>query len=192
LDIKDLQPSSLSAVWVGLHNRAEVFSARRKIESLERGQLMAVMPGVALDELWQIVKVVENTLLLVGMLVAVSAMLSVAAVLLVAMAGRRKELAILRAMGAAPLALMGFVLLESLLVCLAGIVLGFVLCQAFLLLGQDLLRTEFGVLVQAGWPPLQAWWALGALCGVALLASLVPAWRAYSLSLSDGLHPPSV
>jgi len=154
--------------------------------------LMAVMPGVALDELWQIVKVVENTLLLVGMLVAVSAMLSVAAVLLVAMAGRRKELAILRAMGAAPLALMGFVLLESLLVCVAGIVFGFVLCQAFLLLGQDLLRTEFGVLVQAGWPALQAWWALAALCGVALLASLVPAWRAYSLSLSDGLHPPSV
>jgi len=80
-------------------------------------------------------------------------------------------------------------------VCVAGIVLGFVLCQAFLLLGQDLLRTEFGVLVQVGWPAWQAWqawWALGALCGVALLASLVPAWRAYSLSLSDGLHPPSV
>jgi putative ABC transport system permease protein len=87
---------------------------------------------------------------------------------------------------------MGFVLLESLLVCVAGIVLGFVLCQAFLLLGQDLLRTEFGVLMQVGWPAWQAWWALGALCGVALLASLVPAWRAYRLSLSDGLHPPSV
>jgi putative ABC transport system permease protein len=192
LDIKDLQPSSLSAVWVGLHNRAEVFSVRRKIESLERGQLMAVMPGVALDELWQIVKVVENTLLLVGMLVAVSAMFSVAAVLLVAMAGRRKELAILRAMGAAPLALMGFVLLESLLVCVVGIVTGYVLCQALLIAGQGVLRTEFGVLVQAGWPAAQAWWALAGLCGVALVASLVPAWRAYRLSLSDGLHPPSV
>jgi len=192
LDIKDLQPSSLSAVWVGLHNRAEVFSVRRKIESLERGQLMAVMPGVALDELWQIVKVVENTLLLVGMLVAVSAMFSVAAVLLVAMAGRRKELAILRAMGAAPLALMGFVLLESLLVCVVGIVAGYLLCQALLIAGQGILRTEFGVLVQAGWPAEQAWWALAGLCGVALLASLVPAWRAYRLSLSDGLHPPSV
>jgi len=145
-----------------------------------------------LDELWQIVKVVENTLLLVGMLVAVSAMFSVAAVLLVAMAGRRKELAILRAMGAAPLGLMGFVLLESLLVCVVGIVLGYLLCQALLLLGQDVLRTEFGVLVQTGWPAAQSWWALAGLCGVALLASCVPAWRAYRLSLSDGLHPPSV
>jgi len=54
------------------------------------------------------------------------------------------------------------------------------------------LRTEFGVLVQAGWPATQAWWALAGLCGVALVASLVPAWRAYRLSLSDGLHPPSV
>jgi putative ABC transport system permease protein len=119
-------------------------------------------------------------------------MFSVAAVLLVAMAGRRKELAILRAMGAAPLALMGFVLLESLLVCVVGIVAGYVLCQALLMAGQGILRTEFGVLVQAGWPAAQAWWALAGLCGVALVASLVPAWRAYRLSLSDGLHPPSV
>jgi putative ABC transport system permease protein len=191
-DAKDLEPVSLSAVWVGLHNRTEVFSVRRKIESLERGQLMAVMPGVALDELWQIVKVVENTLLLVGMLVAVSAMFSVAAVLLVAMAGRRKELAILRAMGAAPLALMGFVLLESLLVCVVGIVIGYMLCQVMLIAGQTTLRTEWGVLVQPGWPASQAWWALAGLCGAALLASWVPAWRAYRLSLSDGLHPPSV
>jgi putative ABC transport system permease protein len=190
--VLDLKPVSLSAVWVGLHNRADVFSVRRKIESLNRDPLMAVLPGVALDELWQVVKVVENSLVLIGFMVAVSAMLSVAAVLLVAMSGRRKELAILRAMGAAPLALMGFVLLESLLVCVVGIVAGYLLCQALLIAGQGILRTEFGVLVQAGWPAGQAWWALAGLCGVALLASLVPAWRAYRLSLSDGLHPPSV
>jgi putative ABC transport system permease protein len=51
----DLQPVSLSAVWVGLHNRAEVFSVRRKIENFNRDPLMAVLPGVALDELWLVV-----------------------------------------------------------------------------------------------------------------------------------------
>jgi putative ABC transport system permease protein len=124
LDPKELTPVSLSAVWIGLHSRTEVFSVRRKIESFNRDPLMAVMPGVALDELWQVVKVVENSLVLVGMLVAVSAMLSVAAVLLVAMAGRRKELAILRAMGVAPTSLLGYVLLESVLVCSLGILAG--------------------------------------------------------------------
>ena len=192
LDAKELQPVSLSAVWVGLHNRAEVFSVRRQIESFNRDPLMAVLPGVALDELWQVVKVVENSLVLVGLLVAASAMLSVAAVLLVAMAGRRKELAILRAMGASPQALLGYVLLESLLVCLLGIVLGELLSQGLMWLGQDLLRVQFGVLVQTGWPSTQAAVSLLALAGVALLASAVPAWRAYRLSLMDGLHPPTV
>ena len=51
-------------------------------------------------------------------------MLGVAAVLLVAMAGRRKELAILRAMGVAPTSLLGYVLLESVLVCSLGILAG--------------------------------------------------------------------
>lgn len=192
LDAKNLEPVSLSAVWVGLHNRSEVFSVRRKIESINRDPLMAVMPGVALDELWQVVKVVENTLVLVGLLVAASAMLSVAAVLLVAMAGRRKELAILRAMGVSPKAMLGYVLLEAVLVCFLGILLGELLSQGLMWAAQDLLRVQFGVLVQPGWPSAQAWLSLGAVGIVAVLASLLPAWQAYRLSLVDGLHPPTV
>jgi putative ABC transport system permease protein len=192
LNAKELEPVSLSAVWVGLHNRTEVFSVRRKIESFNRDPLMAVMPGVALDELWQVVKVVENSLVLVGLLVAASAMLSVAAVLLVAMAGRRKELAILRAMGVAPKALLGYVLLESMLVCLLGIALGELFSLALMWGAQDLLRVQFGVLVQPGWPSEQAWLSLAALSAVAMMASVLPAWQAYRLSLMDGLHPPAV
>jgi putative ABC transport system permease protein len=188
-DVNALQPVSLSAVWVGLHNRADVFSVRRKIESMNRDPLMAVLPGVALDERW---KVVENSLVLVGFMVAVSAMLGVAAVLLVAMAGRRKELAILRAMGAAPRALLGFVLLESVLVCLVGIVCGYIASQSLMWAAQDTLRTGFGVMVQPGWPSTDSLLSLGGLFVVSVLASLLPAWRAYRLSLMDGLHPPSV
>ena len=191
-DPKALEPVSVSAVWVGLHHRTEVFSVKRKIESLQRDPLMAVLPGVALDELWQVVKVVENSLVLVGALVAVSAMFSVAAVLLVAMTGRRKELAVLRAMGASPLALLGFVLLESVWVCLLGIVMGFALIQLLIWAAQDALRTDFGILVQPGLPSGQSLIALTALLGVAVIASLLPAWRAYRLSLVDGLHPPAV
>jgi len=191
-DTKNLEPVSLSAVWVGLHNRSDVFSVRRKIESINRDPLMAVMPGVALDELWQVVKVVENTLVLVGLLVAASAMLSVAGVLLVAMAGRRKELAILRAMGVSPKAMLGYVLLEAVLICFLGILLGELLSQGLMWAAQDLLRVQFGVLVQPGWPSAQAWLSLGAVGIVAVLASLLPAWQAYRLSLVDGLHPPTV
>ena len=78
------------------------------------------------------------------------------------------------------------------MVCVTGIVLGYAFSQFLILISQDMLRTQFGVMVQPGLPSLQALTSLFALFGVSVLASLLPAWRAYSLSLMDGLHPPSV
>ena len=187
-----LVPRELTAVWVGLHARTEVFSARRGIERLPQDSLMAVLPGVALDELWQVVKLAENALLAIGVLVAVSGMLSVAAVLMVGLSARRKELAVLRALGATPLALLGLVGLEALGVCLLGMLGGLVLHGLGLWALQDLLRTELGIAVQWGWPTAEVAWSLAGLVLAAWLAASVPALRAYRLSLVDGLHPPTV
>ena len=187
-----LVPRELTAVWVGLHARTEVFSARRGIERLPQDSLMAVLPGVALDELWQVVKLAENALLAIGVLVAVSGMLSVAAVLMVGLSARRKELAVLRALGATPLALLGLVWLEALCVCLLGMLGGLVLHGLGLWALQDLLRTELGIAVQWGWPTAEVAWSLAGLVLAAWLAASVPALRAYRLSLVDGLHPPTV
>ena len=187
-----LVPRELTAVWVGLHARTEVFSARSRIERLPQDSLMAVLPGVALDELWQVVKLAENALLAIGVLVAVSGMLSVAAVLMVGLSARRKELAVLRALGATPLALLGLVWLEALGVCLLGMLGGLVLHGLGLWALQDLLRTELGIAVQWGWPTAEVAWSLAGLVLAAWLAASVPALRAYRLSLVDGLHPPTV
>ena len=187
-----LVPRELTAVWVGLHARTEVFSARRGIERLPQDSLMAVLPGVALDDLWQVVKLAENALLAIGVLVAVSGMLSVAAVLMVGLSARRKELAVLRALGATPLALLGLVWLEALGVCLLGMLGGLVLHGLGLWALQDLLRTELGIAVQWGWPTAEVAWSLAGLVLAAWLAASVPALRAYRLSLVDGLHPPTV
>ena len=187
-----LVPRELTAVWVGLHARTEVFSARRGIERLPQDSLMAVLPGVALDELWQVVKLAENALLAIGVLVAVSGMLSVAAVLMVGLSARRKELAVLRALGATPLALLGLVWLEALGVCLLGMLGGLVLHGLGLWALQDLLRTELGIAVQWGWPTAEVAWSLAGLVLAAWLAASVPALRASRLSLVDGLHPPTV
>ena len=187
-----LVPRELTAVWVGLHARTEVFSARRGIERLPQDSLMAVLPGVALDELWQVVKLAENALLAMGVLVAVSGMLSVAAVLMVGLSARRKELAVLRALGATPFAFLGLVWLEALGVCLMGMLGGLVLHGLGLWALQDLLRTELGIAVQWGWPTAEVAWSLAGLVLAAWLAASVPALRAYRLSLVDGLHPPTV
>jgi putative ABC transport system permease protein len=153
---------------------------------------MAVLPGVALDELWQVVRVVENALIVMGVLVAVCALLGVVAVLLVGLAARRKELAIYRALGARPQSILMLIVWESFLIGVAGIALGVVMTQLVAFIFHDVLLQTYGIKVHMGWPSLTAWGSIGLLLLGALIASLIPAIRAYRMSLSDGLNPPSM
>ncbi len=192
-EIKELKPSELTAVWVGLHSRTAVFSARKAIESLRLNStsvpLMAVLPGVALDELWQIVRVVENALIVIGALVAVCSLLGVVSVLLVGLSARRKELAIYRSLGARPASIFMTVAWETFLVCGLAIAAGVMGAQLLIFVFQDYLLQSFGIQTQNGWPGIDAWYSIGLLLCCALLASTLPAWRAYRMSLSDGLNP---
>ena len=189
-------PTELTAAWVGLKSRTAVFKARKEIEDFASLQtsipLMAVLPGVALDELWQVVRVVENALIVMGVLVAVCALLGVVAVLLVGLAARRKELAIYRALGARPQSILMLIVWESFLIGVAGIALGIVMTQLAAFVFHDVLLQNYGIKVHIGWPSLAAWGSIGLLLLGALIASLIPAIRAYRMSLSDGLNPPSM
>ncbi len=191
----ELRPTELTAVWVGLHSRATVFSARKAIEQLVPTRpsmpLMAVLPGVALDELWQIVRVVENALIVMGALVAVCSLLGVVSVLLVGLTSRRKELAIYRSLGAGPLSICLAVAFESFLVCTVAILGGLLGAQALTFVFQDYLLQNFGIQTHNGVPAYETLISLMTLLGCAVLASMLPAWRAYRMSLSDGLNPPN-
>lgn len=193
--VEELQPNELTAVWVGLKNRTSVFSVRKAIESMKPTvasvPLMAVLPGVALDELWQIVKVVENALVLLGVLVAVCSLLGVVSVLLVGLSARRKELAIYRSLGAGPALIFAVVTLESFLVCVVAIATGVLGTQALIFVLQDFLLQGYGIQTRHGWPVYEAWVSIGLLLVCALVSSLLPAWRAYRMSLTDGLNPPN-
>ena len=151
---------------------------------------MAVLPGVTLDELWQVLSVAENAMLIIGSIVGVASLLSVAALVLAGLSARRKEFAILRAVGLSPGALMRLVSIETTLVCGVGLLVGLTIQQLALLMLSDVLRQTMGIDVQVFDWPVEAWWTLGAMLLSAVLISLVPAWRAYRWSLSDGLSAP--
>ncbi|MGA0901000.1 MAG: FtsX-like permease family protein, partial [Luteolibacter sp.] len=132
----------------------------------------------------------ENSLLLVGGLVALASVMSVSAVLLVSLSVRRREFAVLRAIGARPQGLLLMVLLEALLVCSAGLILGTLVQQLLVMAASGWMRVEFGIVLEALRIPAEGWWALLAVFVLSVAASLFPAVRAYHLSLQDGLNPP--
>jgi putative ABC transport system permease protein len=192
MSVDALEPSTLTAVLVGLHHRSQVFQVRRQIEKLQAEPLMAVLPGVTLDELWQVLSVAENTLLLVGVVVSLASLMSVAALVLAGLSARRREFAILRAVGLSPGAMLKLVLLETGLVALVGLTVGVLAQRIGLALSADWLRGTMGINLQLWSFPAEAWWALGAMLSAAVLMAIVPAWRVYRWSLSDGLSAPQV
>lgn len=185
----NLQPKSVTAVLLGLNNRAGVFRMQRELENRPDAALSAILPGVALSTLWQTVGVVERVLLFVAALVAVVSALGLTSVMLVTLGQRRRELAVLRSTGAGPRTVFGLLFLESALVMWVGVALGVLV----LALGSAALapwvQAQFGLQLvglselTTGLLAVLAFAAFGSLLG------LVPAFQAYRNQLQDGLNP---
>lgn len=185
----NLQPKSLTAVLIGLNNRAGVFRVQRELENRPDAALSAILPGVALSSLWQTVGVVERVLLFVAALVALVSALGLTSVMLVTLGQRRRELAVLRSTGAGPRTVFGLLCLESALVMWVGVALGIlVLGVASAALG-PWVQAQFGLQLVSihelgsGLMAVLVFAVFGSALG------LVPAFQAYRNQLQDGLNP---
>jgi putative ABC transport system permease protein len=185
----DLEPKQVTAALVGLKNRVAVFNVQRFVAGYEGEALLAVLPGVALDELWAVVGPGEQALLGISALVAVVSLASLVAVVLAGLNERRRELAVLRAVGAGPRHVLALLAAEGMLVTLAGVLLGAAVAAAAVWAAAPLVQQQFGITLSAEPPTAAQWGLLGAVLAAGMLASLVPGWRAYRLSLADGLSP---
>lgn len=185
----DLEPKQVTAVMVGLKSRAAVFAVQRFVAGYEPEPLLAVLPGVALDELWQAVGLGEKALLAISGLVALVSLASLVAVVLAGLNERRRELAVLRAVGAGPRQVLVLLATEGALVTLCGALLGAALAAGAVLAAGPWVQQRFGIGLQAGAPTPEQWALFAAVLAAGMLASLVPGWRAYRLSLADGLSP---
>ena len=185
----DLTPKQVTAVLVGLKTRAAVFSVQRSIAEFEAEPLMAILPGVALDELWDVVGIGERGLLLMSLLVSLVSLAGLVAVITAGLDQRRRELAILRAVGAGPWQILWLLALEGLIVTACGAALGAAVCAALVATLGGWAAAQFGIALHLQAPSLTEWGLLGSVLAAGALASMVPGWRAYRLSLADGLSP---
>ena len=185
----DLTPHTANAALVGLKTRAAVFAVQRDVAAFKAEPLLAILPGVALDELWTVLAVGERGLQLMGALVALVSLAGLVAVILAGLNERRRELAILRTVGAGPSQVYGLLALEGGLVTLLGVLLGAALCWAAVATLGPWLQAQWGISLRLQAPGAAEWQTGGAVLAAGLLASLLPGWRAYHLSLADGLSP---
>lgn len=182
-----LQPRSITAFFVGLESRMATFNAQRAINEFRAEPLTAVLPGVALQQLWSMLGMVEKALLLTAACVVAAGLLGMLAALLGTLSERRREMAILRALGAGPLTVSTLLLLEALLLTVVGIVFGLLLLHAGALLAAPMIERATGIALSLGWPSVGELKLLALVLGAGAGVGLIPAFLAYRRSLADGM-----
>ena len=183
----DLTPGAITAALVGVESRLQTFSLQRAINQYPEEPLLAILPGVALQELWGIVGIAESALLAVSVMVVITALIGMMATVFSSLNTRRREMAIFRAMGASPVAIFGLLVLEAILTTSAGSLLGLGFLYVGLFIAQPMIDSAFGLFLPIQAPAGREMLVIFAVIVGGAAVSLIPALRAYRLSLADGM-----
>lgn len=179
----------ITAFFVGTKNRFEALMLQREMNTDLVEPLTAVIPGVALGELWQNIGSAEVGLRVIAIFAVAIGLTGMLVALYSSLEARRREMAILRAVGAGPRLIISLLVLESVLLAIVGCLIGVALVYGGLFLAQGPIEQRFGLHIALR--PLGAteWAYLTVVVGASLLIGFVPAWKAYRTSLVDGLSP---
>lgn len=183
-----LTPKAVTAAMVGTTSRLKIFGLQRWINEYPEEPLLAILPGVALSELWSLIGVAETALIAVSVMVVITALLGMAAMIFSGLNERRREMALLRAIGARPWTILLLLTTEAALMSLTAVTLGIGLLYTGLWLARARIDAAFGLYIEITPPSPREWLVLGGVIFAGIAVSLLPAIRAYFLSLADGMQ----
>ena len=183
----DLTPQAITAFLVGLKSRIAAFSVQRYVNEYTREPLLAILPGVALQELWDLIGIAEKALLAVSGFVVAVGLSGMLIALMTSLDERRREMAILRSVGARPLHIFSLIVGEAAMLTVTGVIMGVCLLYVLLLIGRPIILTHFGLYISIGGIALHELSLIALVCLAGFFIGLIPGYRIYRYSLADGM-----
>jgi len=183
----NLQPKEITAVFLGAKSRARTLRIQRDLNTYRGEPLQAVIPGVALSQLWSTMSVVERAMAIVSSFVIAVGLIGVLTSILTSLNERRREMAILRSVGARPPHIVALLVSEAALLAFIGACLGVGLLYGASWLLKGPLEARFNISTLNLVP---GWFDVKVILGITLIAAilgLIPALLALKRSLADGL-----
>ena len=185
--IEDVEVTQVTSFFVGMTSRRDVLQLQRQINDFENEPMMAVIPGVALNEMWQGLGYAETGLRLVTVFVVLVGLLGMLVSLYTSLNERRREMAILRAVGAGPNRIVSLLVLESVCLSAAGAIGGLALVYVLLSAGQSFVEAQVGLYIPIRPPGSIEFLYMAAVVTAGFVMGFVPASKAYRTALHDGL-----
>jgi len=186
-DHSEVEPDQITGFLLGMKSRSDLLMMQRALNTYKEEPITAIMPVVTLLELWSVVGPVENALLLISFLVLVVAFAGMLTTLMTGLNERRREMAILRSVGARPKHIFRLIVLEAVGVTLSGIVMGIVVLQGLLILAKPVVSLRLGIVIGMDWLNERESLMMCVILAGGTLLGIWPAYRSYRHSLADGL-----
>jgi putative ABC transport system permease protein len=183
--------TDVSAVLLQLRAPTAGFMLDTMINKQGNKMTFAYPVGAIIAELFGKIAWFDQVLALVAYLVALVAAGSVLASIYNSMSARRRDLAILRALGARRRTIFGAVVAEAACIGALGAVAGFAVYYGLFVGVAKVIRAQTGVVLDlsAGHPVL--WMCPLAMIGLCALGGIVPALKAYRTPVAETLAPAS-
>ena len=185
----ELKPESVTALMLGLKSRMATFRVQRNINEFVKEPMLAILPGVALSELWQMMGMVENTLLLIAILVFIAALLGLSAMLLSSIRDREIEIRLLRVVGAPPFFLFLLIQLEALFITIFSLILGAGLLSFSLVAAQDFLISQLGLFISDNIMSKNAFYFVLGIIIASITIAAIPSFNAYRKASTNNQAP---
>ena len=183
----NIQIRQLTSFMVRTKSRIHLLQLRRDIASYEKEPLMAAIPSITLQNMWETISYVEKVLILVSLCVLLVGMLSILIALYTSINERRREMAILRSLGARSWHIFLLWIYESTFLVLVGSLCGVAILYGLLLSFAPYLERNFSVYFSLDPLSHSEWTYIICVIISGILAGIIPAIKAYKNSLQDGL-----
>lgn len=183
----DLQPKVITAALLGLKSKLHTFHLQRFINDYKEEPLQGIIPGVVLHELWNMLGILEQALIIISSFVVVTGLIGMLTMILTSLNERRREMAILRSVGARPMQIFLLMISEAGLLAFIGVLTGVCIMFSMLAIAQPIIQDQFGMLITISMLTGYEIKLLAIVIGAGFLVGIVPSIRAYRMSLADGM-----
>ncbi|MFT6084985.1 MAG: putative ABC transport system permease protein [Glaciecola sp.] len=174
-----MQPTQVSAFMLGLKSRIAVLQVQRQINQDKLEPLSAIIPGVALGELWRLVGAIENVLRIISAAVLIASLLGLSTMLLASLRERNAEINVLRIMGAKPSFVFWLLQLEALSIASGACITAVLSVMGLIFVSNDWLLAEYGLSLSPNILSIHTLWVLVAVLVATFLIALIPSIGAY-------------
>ena len=182
-----LNPKTVTAAFVGLKSKLTIFNFSKNIREYTEEAISAVIPGIALSELWSIVGLVDKGFQLLSWIIIAISLIAMVTLIIASLDNRKQEMTIYRANGASPKFLAAMVIYESLVIGLVAIIGAIILVTAVTYFATSQLNLALGISPSFKWISLDEIKVFGIILLSGVLSSLIPAAMVFRKNLHQAL-----